>query len=89
MSKGIEYTLGGGLVARLYMQSEQQRALARKHMWRRYWEGVQLAFCYYENSPADRLMLIRLRAFMRGSDETYSDATIDRKRAAVERKKRD
>lgn len=60
----IEYTLGAGLVARLYMQGGTQRELARKHLWRRYRQGTQLAFCYYESPTAIRLQLARLRAFM-------------------------
>jgi hypothetical protein len=65
----IERTSGAGLVARLYMQGGVRRELARKHLRRRYHEGVQLAFCYHDDY--DRLLqLERLRRFMEEEDTT-------------------
>lgn len=59
----IERTSGAGLVARLHMLGGKQRELARKHLRRRYHEGVQLAFCYHDDY--DRILqLLRLRRFM-------------------------
>ena len=60
----IEHTSAAGLVARMHMQGGKQRELARKHLRRRYNEGVQLAFCYYENGDWSLLQLSRLRRFM-------------------------
>ncbi len=59
----IEHTSAAGLVARLHMQGGKQRELARRHLRRRYHEGVQLAFCYHEEWDR-RLELSRLRRFM-------------------------
>lgn len=65
----IEHISAAGLVARMHMQSGMQRDLARRHLRRRYSNGVQLAFCYYENGDWSRLQLSRLRRFMEGRDE--------------------
>lgn len=65
----IEYTLAAGLVARMYMRGDMQREVARRHLRRRYQEGTQLAFCYYESEVAIRLQLERLLTFMEAGDE--------------------
>jgi hypothetical protein len=59
----IEYTSAAGLVARMYMQGGERRDLARKHLRRRYSEGVQLAFCYYATGWTP-IQLTRFRRFM-------------------------
>lgn len=60
----IEQTSAAGLVARMHMRGGRPRDLARRHLRRRYREGVQLAFCYYENGDWSPVQLSRLRRFM-------------------------
>jgi hypothetical protein len=64
----IEKTSGAGLVCRLYMMGGRQRELARRHLRRRYSEGVQLAFAYHDGWSR-RLQLLRLRRFMQEKDD--------------------
>lgn len=59
----IEEMSGACLTARLHMQGGNRRELARKHLRRRYQEGVQIAFCYHDEWSR-RLQLERLRRFM-------------------------
>jgi hypothetical protein len=44
----IEYTLGYGLLCHLWQHGGAQRERARAFMRRKYSEGIQYAFCYYE-----------------------------------------
>lgn len=59
----IEEMSGACLTARLYMLGGEKRELARRHLRRRYREGVQIAFCYHDEWSR-RLQLERLRRFM-------------------------
>jgi hypothetical protein len=59
---------GYGLTARLYQQGGKSRELCRKHMWRKYNEGVQCAFHYYEEWTDHVEALRRLRRFMDEDD---------------------
>lgn len=63
----IEEMSGACLTARLWMQGDKKRDLARRHLRRRYGEGVQIAFCYHDGWDR-RLQLARLRRFMQEVD---------------------
>ena len=63
----IEEMSGACLTARIYMMGGDKRDLARRHLRRRYHEGVQVAFCYHDDWDR-RLQLERLRRFMNEPD---------------------
>jgi hypothetical protein len=63
----IEEMSGAGATARLWMLGGDRRELARRHLRRRYREGVQVAFCYHDGWSR-RLQLERLRRFMEEVD---------------------
>lgn len=57
---------GAGMTARVYMESHTQRDVARRHLRRKYADGVQVAFEYFEHDSTRRAELERLRkGFMR------------------------
>jgi hypothetical protein len=61
-----EETSAAGLVARMYMRDEH-RDIARRHLRRRYHDGVQLAFCYYGVGWTP-IQMQRFRQFMAEED---------------------
>jgi hypothetical protein len=57
---------GDGFTTRVYAYSPDT---IRKHLRRRYAEGIQMAYCYYESQEAIRAGLQRLRQWMQEEDD--------------------
>lgn len=57
---------GSGFIIRMYHERPE---LARKHLRRRYHEGVQLAFEYFENNQTIREGLDRLFRWLETDEE--------------------
>jgi hypothetical protein len=56
----IQYMPGNGLITRAYWMWGVRRDVARRHLRRKYAEGVQLAFQYWDDAETTREGLYRL-----------------------------
>jgi hypothetical protein len=60
----IQRMPGDGFTTRVWNEGGQARQLVRRHLRRRYHEGVQLAFQYWEDVNTTRAALARLNAVL-------------------------